>query len=140
MSDIPEVDFEVDGKSYRARRMSAFDQQTVASKLGGVLMLMGDMKTSPKASEPEAEAFVRAFCALTGDMRKSDSDLVMGLCFSVVSRAVEGDLGWAPIRISDGQLAFPDINLPEMLLIVWKVLKQHRIPDFFFEPRRKSTA
>jgi len=136
MSAIAETEFEVAGEKYRSGRLSVFDQQVVASKLGGVLLLMGQSRAQPVA-EPTAEAFVRAFCALSGDMRREDSDLVMGICLSKVTRAqgVAGNIiGWAPIRVSGGQVAFEDINLREMLLIVWNVLKQHRIPDFFAEP------
>src|SRR4030081_2395443 len=113
--------------------MSVFDQQTVASKLGGVLLLMGDGVKKDGKKTPTPQDFVRAFCALSGDMRKSESDLVMGLCLANVTRKQAGDLGFAPIRIDGGLIAFEDINLEEMLLIVWHVLKQHRIPDFFSE-------
>jgi hypothetical protein len=139
VSAVTEAEFEVDGNHYRATRLSVFDQQTIASKLGGVLLLMGDGAADEKAKKtPTAQHFVRAFCALSADMRKSDSDLVMGLCLSKVTRKQSGDLGWAPIRIDGGLVAFEDINLNEMLLIVWHVLKQHRIPDFFSEPPSTS--
>jgi hypothetical protein len=121
--------------------MSVFDQQTVASKLGGVLLLMGDgieHDGEKRKEPPTAQSFVRAFCALSADMRKQDSDLVMGLCLAGVTRKQAGDLGWAKVMIQPGLLAFEDINLNEMLLIVWHVLKQHRIPDFFSEPRSTS--
>ena len=149
MSAVTEAEFEVDGQTYRSTRMSVFDQQTVASKLGGVLLLMGsDEQDHSKAKKPKTaptdkkapteEDFVRAFCALSGEMRKQDSDLVLGLCLSNVKRKEAGDIGWAPIRIDGGLIAFEDINLKEMLLIVWQVLKQHRIPDFFSVPRSPS--
>ena len=118
--------------------MSVFDQQTVASKLGGVLLLMGAGDADDAKKKPEPSDFVRAFCALSGDMRKQDSDLVIGLCLAGVTRKQAGDLGWAKVMAQPGILAFEDINLNEMLLIVWQILKQHRIPDFFTEPRSTS--
>ena len=137
MNAVSAAEFEVAGQRYRSARMNVFDQQTVASKLGGVLLLMGD--GSEAKTPPTPEAFVRAFCALSGDMRKQDSDLVMNLCLAGVTRAQPGDLGYAKVMTPvPGVLAFEDINLNEMLLIVWHVLKQHRIPDFFTEPRSPS--
>lgn len=135
MSSIPEKEFPVDGKNYRSRRMSAFDQQAVAAKLGGVLLVMGMGKPS---AERTAENFTKAYCATLGDLRKTDMDLVTGLCLTGVTRQ-QGETGWSAIRTPDGQMAFEDINLPEMLIIVWEVLTQHRIPDFFFENESKSS-
>jgi hypothetical protein len=129
-------EFEVAHEAYRSVRMNVFDQQTVASKLGGVLLLMGNGEEAKE--KPTPEAFVRAFCALSADMRKQDSDLVMGLCLAGVTRKQPGEVGWAKVMATPGVLAFEDINLNEMLLIVWHVLKQHRIPDFFTEPRSPS--
>lgn len=138
MSAVTEAEFIVAGQDYRSVRMSVFDQQTVASKLGGVLLVMGDGADHDEKKTPTAQAFVRAFCALSADMRKQDSDLVMSLCLSGVTRKQAGDAGWAKVFVPPGLVAFEDINLNEMLLIVWHVLKQHRIPDFFSEPRSPS--
>jgi hypothetical protein len=140
VSAVTEAEFPVEGKDYRSVRMSVFDQQTVASKLGGVLVLMGDGADHDEKKPPTPQAFVRAFCVLSGDMRRQDSDLVMSLCLQGVTRKQAGDAGWAKVYVPPGIVAFEDINLNEMLLIVWHVLKQHRIPDFFSEPGSPSTG
>lgn len=130
--------FEVAGETYQSQRMSAFDQHAVSSKLGGVLLLMFDnMKKKRTMSDLD---FARAFTVLSGDLRKDSMDEVFYLCLRGVTRKVEGDQGWASVLTeAQGIMAFSDIDMPEMLSIIWHVLKQHRIPDFFSEPLSKST-
>ena len=140
MSGVVQAEFQVSGHKYRSERMSAFDQHTVASKLGGILLMMMPNANAKRAKKEEKQPmdavhFSRAFLVLSADMRKDDMDLIFYLCLKGVSRAVENDQGWAPVLIDgSGAFAFQDINMPELLEIVWHILQQHRIPDFFAEP------
>jgi hypothetical protein len=137
MSVAASETFTVDGHEYQSTRMSAFDQHAVASKLGGILLLMFDNMKKDKSMG--ADQFSRAFAVLSGDMRKSEMDLVFDLCLSGVTRSVEGGQGWAKVMTDQpGVMAYSDIDMPQMLEIMWKVLQQHRIPDFFAAPPSSS--
>lgn len=139
-------EFTVGGVRYTAGKMSAFDQFHVARKLGPVLLWLGNASLSgltddaaPNDKKPvvkltperEARAFTQALCSMSAPLSRDDSELAVNLCLSTVQRDVGGDKGWASIRAAGGAWMFQDIELPEMLEIVWHVLKANKLPDFF---------
>lgn len=128
-------EFTVGGRRYTATKLSAFDQFHVARKFGPILLWLGnaEKEKDPKKSrsaEDEARDFAQSICAMSAPLSREDAEMGVNLCLSVVKRDVGGDKGWAPLRV-DGQWMYNDIELPELLQIVWHVLSLNRLPDFF---------
>ena len=143
MDHLLPAEFTIDGHKYQSVKLGAFDQFTVANTLGGVLALMFDPGNRKDKRKPPEELdsgdFARAFTLLSAGLPKDQMDLVFQICLSKVSRNVGGDQGWAAVMTEQaGVLAFQDIQLSQLLEIIWQVLKQHRIPDFFAAPLSKS--
>lgn len=126
---IGATEFTVGGVQYQSEPMSVFDQFAVASRLSGVLAML--MIASKDADQNNRDGFVRGFCSLSGDIRKADSDYVIRACLSGCKR--QAGEAWAPLMNTQGGLMY-DLDMVETLTIIWEVLRQHRIPDFFAAP------
>lgn len=126
-------EFKVGDHAYRAQRMSALDQYDVARKWSPLLVWL-----SAGSQELDPESFARGFCAVSTAIPKEDSDMVMGVCLSTVSRQMTGGAGFAPVRGPDGQLRFNDIELTDMLQIVFHVLQHNKLISFFTVPPATS--
>lgn len=128
--------FQVSGHNYRCGRLNAFDQNHVARKLNSILLWVAEMKKDAvKTVLPSG--YAQAMCAISGSIPREDVDLAYGLCLSVVARETEGGASWAPVQ-TNGRLMMDDINLPEMLEIIWQVLEHNRLVDFFGAPSSTS--
>lgn len=129
--------FQVSGRNYRCGRLNAFDQNHVARKLNSILLWVAEMKKDAvKAVLPSG--YAQAMCVISGSIPREDIDLAYGLCLSVVGRENDGGASWAPIQSGGGQMMFQDINLPEMMEIIWHVLEHNRLVDFFAAPSSTS--
>lgn len=123
-----QYEFKINDRVYRASRLSTIQQFDVASKIGAILSLMAENREAAKQN------FTRAFCLLSGNMRKEDVDFAVHACLSYVQRR-QGDT-FAPILAAGGgptTFMFADIDLREMLLIVSNVLEHNGLVDFFVE-------
>lgn len=120
-------EFKVGQHTYLAGRMSARDSFNVARKLAGSLIFMASLKKDESLT-PEQMAL--AFCTSSGNISDQDMDFAIGACMSVVRRRIEGDQGWAPMW-RDGQLAYQDLSMPEMVQVVWTVVEAAGLVDFF---------
>lgn len=76
--------------------------------------------------------FGKAFCAMTANMQAEDVESVNNLCLSSVMRLQSNNV-WANVMVN-GQLMFVDISLNDMLDLIWHVIEEHRLVDFFDEP------
>lgn len=119
------VEFEVNGRQYRAQIMSAEKQFHVLRKLGPVLSNLGGAFSTSEKSNPFA-LFGPVSSALSS-LPEADADFVLHSCLNSVS--LKQDKVWAKIR-STGGMQFDDIRLPEMLVIAWRVLEAN-FSDFF---------
>ncbi len=126
--------FKVDHHEYQAEPMNAFEQFDVARLLRNVLAglaMVTEAVDKAKNPRPSSHSFVQLMCTMAGGLTQEESDTAIRLCLSKVSRKQQGGL-WAPILIADsGQLMFSDILMPQMLEIVWNVLKLGGLIDFF---------
>lgn len=122
----------VGDNSYQVRRMSALDQFDVARKWAPLFLWL-----SQGRKDVGAEAFSRAFCAVSTAVPKEDNDLAMALCLTHVTRQVSGDQGWAPVMVG-GQLRFEDIQLGHLLQLVYHVIEEHDLIGFFKDPPATS--
>lgn len=128
--------FSVGGHKYSCGRLNAFDQYDVARRFSPVLVWLGALKKEQEVRDPKA--FAQAICAMSASLPRADTDAVLNLCLSVVAR--EQATGFAPMRAESGALMFQDIELAELLEIVWHVLEANRIVDFFAASPSPSIA
>lgn len=113
--------------AYRIGRLSTFDQYHAARKLAPVLLFVSGVQNR---EEVAGETFAKAILSITSSLSKQDSELALNLCLSVIKRK-QGPAWAAIMEPSSGRLAFEDIDVKTMLLLVWEVLKEHRLLSFF---------
>jgi hypothetical protein len=127
-------EFQINGETYQARKLSAMEQFHLGSKLAHVLAFLAVSEDRTKL----AEAFPRAFTAMSGHLPKEDMDSVFRMCWGAVSR--RQPTGWAPVA-PNGVLMFADIDdLKSMLTVTWQVLQANGLIDFFVEPPSSSAT
>lgn len=125
--------------SYQVGRLGAIPQfhvmrrlSGVATALGeviGVIMRSGGVKALLEGKGPDPLESLQPMLRAIGSMSDADSEFVIYTCLSVVSRQVPGGTGWAPIT-TNGQLMYHDIELPQMMQLVWRVLEAN-LTSFF---------
>lgn len=131
---VTKIEFEVGGKSYAAQQLPPKKQLKVAKRL---LPLMSELLTpeflaTVKKQEGKVvvdparvlPAIAQAFHKLSDE----DVDTICALTLSSVQRK-EGT-GWSTLATPDGDLMHNDVNMPQMLEIVWKVIEGN-LGDFF---------
>ena len=128
---MSEFEFQVAGKNYRAKKLNAFEAYDVARKWSYVLLTMA------KAENLTSKTFAQGFVPFTAAIPKPDNDFALNTCLASVSRQINGDKGWAPLWV-DGQLRYEDVEMSEMLEIVFHVLISNKLVDFFAEPTSTS--
>jgi hypothetical protein len=146
MSIAQEFEFRVGQHVYRATPMSAFQQFEIARMLRNVLTglalieeeIVSENKRlaeegKPSKPAPGPRAFVQLMCSMAGGLTKSESAESTSLCLASVQRQVGAGqgVGWSPIQIAPGQLAYEDVDMSQMLEIVWHVLRSNGLIAFF---------
>jgi hypothetical protein len=124
---MSDTEFKIGANDYRAGRLSARQQFDVARRLSFVLTMLGAEKTAEFKATPEN--FARIILVTAGQVPQADMDAALTLCLSTVKRKIPGDIGWAPLTAPGGALMM-DIDMPELLEIVWRVVSAHRMVDF----------
>lgn len=127
--------FQIGEHQYQSRPLSAFQQLEIATRVGIALSGMADVKRE----QPDADQrrMCQALAAHLGMVAQESVERVTYICLSAVSR--QSGAGWAPITGAvPGVLMFQDIALPDILAIIWAVLEENRLPDFFNVPPSTS--
>lgn len=140
----PATEVEVGGAKYRINRLDAMKQMHVVRRLapmfkaiaeamqslGGVSVKFDELIDSPQAVEalnPLADALAQ--------MRDEDADYIVGTCLDACLRQAAPNVDtWTPVRVNKN-LAYQDIELPQMLTLTWHVLTEN-LARFF--PSRPS--
>lgn len=132
-------EFSVGQHTYRVgSRLSVFDANHVARKYGGVLIFLGTMVTDDQ-NKPTPEQYARAMVATSSPLDAKDIDFAVRSCVATVQR--KQATAWAPVMSADGQLMFQDIELLELMVIVWNVLDENGLLRFFLDaPSASSPA
>lgn len=124
--------------TYEIGRLSAKKQFHVSRKLLPISRAFGEVWSDVvifigedgEEREENTEAIFRvvgqlseAFAALPD----KDVDMVIDTCLAVARRQNAGGVGFSPVLSSSptGELMFQDMDMPEMLLIVWHTLKEN---------------
>jgi hypothetical protein len=127
------MSFIVDGNEYRSAPMNAFEQFDVArmlrNVLAGLAMVEEELNKGDDTKQPSTHAFVQLMCTMAGGLTKKESDDSIGMCLSKVERR-QGQ-SWSLIRTGTGVMMFADIQMSQMLEIVWHVLKLNGLIAFF---------
>jgi Phage tail assembly chaperone protein, TAC len=137
MSVVPDLEFTVNRNKYRASRLSVFQQFNLASDFRDALAGLALLKKD-RPKELGEEGLIKAIeFIMTGGAKglaPEVRDRVVSLCLSVVSRQVASPgVGWTAIQTTDGVLAYQDIQLPELIAIMYHVIDHNGLLDFFFE-------
>ncbi len=128
-----ELEFKVDGHTYRARRISAFDQMHVASEWRDVLMGLSLAKKNRDAKVTDEQFREATNIIVTGGLGRvaaQSREGITRLALGVVKRQERG--GWADVATADGTVMFDDIRLPQIVSILYAVLDHNGLVDFFF--------
>lgn len=122
------MDFEIEGKEFRADKLDAFKQFHVSRKLAPIIptLIPVFVKIAKDGAEVKDLSAYGELLAPFADglsaMTNEDSEYVLSVCLSVTKRKV-GD-NWAPVWSNSGKvLMFDDMNLGDMIQIVLKVVQ-----------------
>jgi hypothetical protein len=125
---------EISGKKYRLPQLDVFQEFALASTISPILSLLSLQTDKTKL----AAKFPQAFTALTGEMglSRQAKDEIIQMCLSGVLR--EESSAWLPV-MTNGQIMYQDMGLSVVLRIVWEILVQNKLIDFFSDPHSNST-
>ena len=125
----------INGKEYRIPALDIFQEFSFASKISPILSMMS---LQEDRSILEAK-FPQAFTALAGDLKmsRSDTDEVIGICLNGVQRVENGHS--SPVMVS-GRIMYQDMTMQTVLKIMWHVIMEHRLIDFFSTDPSNSTG
>src|SRR5271157_3277545 len=116
--------FDLEGKQYQIRRIDVFAQLSLVAKLSMVLATIGEQKDKTLI----LQNFAKFFAAFAANMSKEDLDEIFRLSLTNIYRRVKTT--WQPVY-KNGQMLFQDIDLKDMLTLVWKTVEVNKLADFF---------
>lgn len=122
----------VNGHKYRIGKMGTFDQLHVVRKMGPLMARLMELARGMPTGEGEGgvEALLRRdladftpFALALAALPDDDVNYVIEKALAVVSRQMENDMGWAPVKAPGGLvMMFGDIELPTMLSLVARTI------------------
>ena len=119
------MEFDIKGNTYRAAKLSVFDQFKVSRKLLPVLsgMLSEFQAIKGLAAKGDSvsimEKVLPRIAQSLSDLSDADANAVIFPCLAVVTR--QHQKSWVPVLQGDA-IAFDDIDMLEMLQIVGRVV------------------
>lgn len=121
------MEFELEGRTYRASTIDARKQFHIVRRLAPVLgelapALQGTVKGDGLAAIPP---LANAIANLSDD----DADYVLFGLLAVVSRKQDQGLGWGPVCAGTA-IMYEDINMVTMLKLAWQAF-QFNMSGFF---------
>ena len=119
---------------YKTTKLNTFQQFDIARKMAPVLTFLALQKDAKTLER----GFATAFCGLTQDMNKPDMDSILATCLSEVTREVAPGT-YAKVFVS-GVLAYDDIDLQTMLKLIWHVLVENNLIDFFSDANQTGSS
>ncbi|BAU93386.1 hypothetical protein MPPM_4781 [Methylorubrum populi] len=111
-------EFEVDGHTYRSKKMNARTQFHVMRRMAPILAPLQSVATGDLNGTlvPLAQAI--------GSLSDDASDYILDRCLEVVERK-QGEAGWAKVKLDGGRNMFDDIDLMALLQIAANVLRDN---------------
>lgn len=114
----------INGKDYELSRLDIFQEFDLSSKLSPVLAIMA-LQNDRGVLE---KTFARSFTAMCTNMDTEMKNEVLSAALVGVRRK-DGD-GWAPIFVN-GRIMYQDINMDTVLKLLWQLIINHKMLDFF---------
>jgi hypothetical protein len=139
---------DIKGNKYSFRKLSTFQVWELARLLRDViqsLAIMRSVANDPKLPEgavkPDRRAYITTTLALFGDLPKTANDAALAVCLGSIQRdqGKDGGVGWADIYAA-GRLMFDDIDIADVAEMVFQVIEDNRIIDFFSAPVSNTGA
>lgn len=125
--------FSVGAHNYRAGRLPTFDQLELATTLRQVFLMLAllEKEAKDKKLPTSTHTYVQAMCGLFGTISREDRDISLRVALSVVARARgKNDTEWDPAFQGD-QFMLNDLDMPELLEVVYKVCQHNGLIRFF---------
>jgi hypothetical protein len=133
---------EIAGVSYRIDKLDAMKQFHVARRLAPVMgKLAGNIGADKDA---DLFAMLGPVSEAVAEMRDEDANYVISTCLSVCSRPNPHGTGFSPVAAPNGRIMFQDVELPQMLQLVWAVIEENlggffaAIPSISAAPEAES--
>jgi hypothetical protein len=120
------MDFEVNGRNYRASKMDAMTQFNVIRKLAPIMEPLAEFISTPRGGnggQANAVHMAMPIIKAISELPEETTDYVIEMCMSRVRRDEGEGRGWA--KIWNDQARRPqmdDIDMVTMLMIVVQVL------------------
>lgn len=125
-------DEKVGEHSYQVGKLGAMDQLLVGRRLSNVLAVLAHTRREDKAALSDTSAMARAMCMLSADMPTNEVNEAVFVSLACVKRKVGTE--YAQV-VNNNQLMYQDLKLEELLALVWLVVRDNGIMDFFSVPR-----
>lgn len=129
------TEFSINGHDYVAQKMDAIKQSHVARRLAPIMGCV--QEAFAIAGRPETFTMIDSLplmAKMISEMSDANWEYILFACLDLTQRRQATAL--TRIRVS-GRLQFEDIQLPEMMQIVWSVLNDNLAP--FFSVLRSSS-
>lgn len=127
----------INGHNYDIGKLNAKQQFHVVRRLSPLLskatdMLQAAQKLSATATPTDEESLqvLGAAGEALAALPEQDVDYIIGACLSLARRQSQGGTGWCPLTTAGGDLMFNDMPMPEMMQLVFAVLRES-LGDFF---------
>jgi hypothetical protein len=133
MSIADVTTFTVGEHTYRTGRLSTFDQLELATTLRQVFFNLAllEKEAKDKKLPTSIHTFVQAMCGLFGLFTKEDRDAALRVALSAVARGRgKNNANWDPAYLG-GEFMFNDLDMPELLEIVYRVFQHNGLIRFF---------
>ena len=125
--------FQVGDYTYRAGRLSTFDQLELATTGRQIFFNLALLEQEARKSNMVSGTaeFVQAMCGLFGTLPKPERDILVQLALKVVSRGRgKNNAYWDPAYLGE-QFMFSDLDMPELLEIIYRVIQHNGLIRFF---------
>lgn len=120
------MDFDVNGRTYRAGTIDARTQFHIVRRLGPVL---SELVPVVQAGNMDGLAALPALAGALAKISDADADYCLFGLLKAVSRKQDQGLGWGPV-CSGTTLLYDDITMPLMLQLAWQAFQQN-LSSFF---------
>jgi hypothetical protein len=117
---------EVGGNQYNIGKMDVFKQLQVGRRIAPLYVLFSELAVSGKADEKnamESDVFRTALASGILRLPDTDFDLVMNECLAVCER--QQATGWAKVKAPGGPVMFQDLQVPDILQLMMKVIEDN---------------
>jgi hypothetical protein len=128
-----ELEVTVNKHKYRISRMSVFEQMNVAADYRDILVALAMLKRDrpKKMRDAEFQHTVKMIMVSRAGNTPDIRDRVTNLCLGKIVR--QSNLGMVPVLATEGVMQFDDIELPQIVQMLYATFEFNKLLDFFSE-------